>query len=38
MGDLVIKLAAFANDTTFFVKYKQSLNRILKYMAKFELF
>ena len=36
IGDLVIKLAAFADDTTFFVKDKQSLKRILKLMANFE--
>ena len=38
IGDTVIKLAAFAEDTTFFVKDKQSSNRILKLMANFELF
>ena len=38
IGDLVIKLAAFADDTTFFVKDKQSLNRILRLMANFEVF
>ena len=38
IGDLVIKLAAFADDTSFFVKDKQSLNRILKLMTNFELF
>ena len=38
IGDLVIKLAAFADDTTIFVKDKQPFNRILKLMANFELF
>ena len=37
-GDLVIKLTALADDTTFFDKDKLSLNRILKLMANFELF
>ena len=39
ISDLVIiKLAAFADDITFFVEDKQSLNRILKLMANFEVF
>ena len=35
---MIIKLAAFADGTTCFVKDKQSLNRILKLMVNFELF
>ena len=38
IGDIEIKLYAFANDTTFFVRNKESLNRPLNIMRKFAEF
>ena len=35
IGDIEIKLSAFADDTTFFVKNKESLSRLLNIMRKF---
>ena len=35
IGDIEIKLSAFADDTTFFVRSKESLNRLLNIMRKF---
>ena len=35
IGDIEIKLSAFADDTTFFVRNKKSLNRLLNIMRKF---
>ena len=36
--NIEIKLTAYADDTTFFVRDAQSLRRILKIMKKFEVF
>ena len=33
--DIEIKLSAFADDTTFFVRNKESINRLLNIMRKF---
>ena len=34
IGDAEIKLSAFADDTTFFVRNKESINRLLNIMRK----
>ena len=38
IGDIEIRLTAFADDSTFFVRDKQSINRILNIMKKFGTF
>ena len=38
IGDIEIKLSAFADDTTFFVRNKESINRLLNIMRKFDEF
>ena len=35
IGDIEIKLSAFADDTAFFVRNKGSINRLLNVMRKF---
>ena len=35
IGDIEIKLSAFADDTTFFMRNKESLNRLSNIMRKF---
>ena len=35
IGEIEIKLSAFADDTTFFVRNKESINRLLNIMRKF---
>ena len=38
ISDIEIKLSAFADDTTFFTRNKESLNRLLNIMRKFREF
>ena len=38
IGDMEIKLTAFADDSTFFVRDKQSIDRILNIMKTFGTF
>ena len=38
VSDLTVKLRAFSDDTTFFVRDKQSLNKIINLMKSFEPF
>ena len=38
IGDIKIRLTAFAVDSTFFVRDKQSINRILNIMKTFGTF